>query len=61
MQTRERIIVFEDGADLLREAVLREPAPSTELVEWRGCGAERGEYEAREVSVEYLAPSARGA
>lgn len=63
MQQRERIVVFEDGADLLREAVVRESAPSTELTEWRGCGAERGAYEeqAQRVTVEYVPPGSRAA
>jgi len=58
---RERIIVAEDGADLLRDLVVREPAPSTELA-FAGTGPGRGEWErAREVEVGYLPPRARAA
>ena len=57
MHARERLVVIDEGFDLLREAVTREAAPSTELAEWRGCGPERGEYEAQ--GVEYIAPEGR--
>jgi hypothetical protein len=56
---RERVVVIELGADE-RDVPVREAAPVTELVEWRGCGAARGEWEAahpaNDVAVEYLAP-----
>lgn len=46
MQQRERIIVIEDGADLLRETVIREPAPPLRLMPmFEPVGAGRGEWE----------------
>ncbi len=56
MQTRERLIINDEGADLLREVVTREAAPSTELAEWRGTGPDRGAWEEAQVEVEYIAP-----
>lgn len=62
MQHRERIVVNEDGADLLREMVTREASPSTDLAEWAGTGPARGEWEAaNDVRVEYLRPTRRAA
>lgn len=58
MNTRERIVIIE-GIDE-RDIPVREVVPSTELVEWRGCGPARGEYEAA-VHVEYLPPRRRAA
>jgi hypothetical protein len=54
----ERIIVFEHLDE--RELPVRETAPTVEIAAWRGCGAERGEYEAA-VEVEYLRPTRRAA
>lgn len=60
MPNRERIIINDEGDDLLRETVTREVVPSTELV-FAGTGPARGEYEARELAVEYLPPRRRAA
>ena len=46
MHSRTRIVIIEDGADLLREAVTREPIPSTDTTPWAGTGPGRGEWEA---------------
>lgn len=60
MHANERIVIHDEGADLLRETVTREAAPSAELAQWRGCGPARGEYEAA-AEVEYLRPTRRAA
>jgi hypothetical protein len=55
----ERIVIIEDGADLLPEAVVREPANDARALEaapFAGTGPGRGEYEA---AVEYLPPQRR--
>lgn len=53
-----RIVVFEDGADLLRDVVTREREP-VELDVWRGCGPERGTWEdAHPVFAVYIPPRA---
>lgn len=51
---REHLVVIE-GLDE-QDVVIRERVPANEtqsLTEWRGCGAERGDYEG---AVEYLPP-----
>lgn len=60
---RERIIVTEDGADLSRDVVTREPAPLLALMPvFEAVGSGRGEWEAaRAVEVEYIAPGERAA
>lgn len=44
---RERIVVYEDGADLLRDAVVREREAQRALeeVSFRGTGPESGDWE----------------
>ena len=42
MHTREILIVDDEAGHV----VTREPLPSTDLTEWRGCGPARGEWEA---------------
>jgi len=62
---RERIVVIETFDE--RDVPVREPAPELEV--WRGCGPERGEYEARhahandngDVRAEYTPPGGRAA
>jgi hypothetical protein len=65
---KTRIIVLEDGADLLRDEVVREPLPSTELVEFRGpdpglvAWREACERDAeRMAGTKYLPPGRRAA
>ncbi len=55
---KERIIVIEDGADLLRDAVVREGVhfEVLDLVEWRGTGPSRGDWESCHLPVEYIPP-----
>ena len=43
--TRE-ILIVDDEAGHAGHVVTREPLPSTDLTEWRGCGPARGEWEA---------------
>lgn len=60
---RERIVVFEDGADLTADVVVREPAPLVALMPvFVPVGAGREEYDrAAAVEAEYLPPRARAA
>ena len=64
MPNRERIVTYEQGADLDRDVVLREPEPPRQLPPvFRGTGPERGEYESslESFTVEYLPPRRRAA
>lgn len=56
---RERIIIYEDGADLLRDAVVRESQRlALPEVAFRGTGPERGDWEdcMRPVTAVYIPP-----
>lgn len=63
MNAKERIVVFEDGADLLRETVVREPRPMLALMPmFEAVGPGRGAWEeAQRVEAEYLPPARRAA
>ena len=55
---RERIVVYEDGADLLRDAVVRETEPIWPALElaFAGTGPARGDWEDCFLPVEYIPP-----
>lgn len=55
---KERIIVIEDGADLLRDAVVREGVHfiALDMVPWRGTGPARGDWEECQLPVFYIPP-----
>jgi len=63
MHARERIIVVEQGADLDRDTVLREPAndvrPKLLGPMFVGTGPGRGEFEDAVAVVEYQPPRRR--
>jgi hypothetical protein len=68
MTPATRIVIYEDGADLLPEPVIREQVAANDTgprllppLEWAGTGPARGEYEAERAAVEYVPPSRRAA